>query len=247
METRCPGWRCLYGLPGQTEADALASVRTALELAPDHLSAYTLTIEPETVLARRTALGLFKPMPDDDQAALIERVSDALADAGYARYEISSYARAGRVSVHNTLYWLGGAYLGVGAGACSYLPTTDLREAERRENLRAPERSLDDALARRHEAGFEETLDPLGILKDRLMVGFRTAFGLDAGALEREFASFGFRTSALEEALRGLERQGRLEARQGRWRPTFRGLLFNDAIARDMLEVAEACLPMAPR
>jgi oxygen-independent coproporphyrinogen-3 oxidase len=232
----------IYGLPGQTEARALASVDAALALEPDHLSAYTLTIEPETVLARRVRLGLFKPMPDDEQAARIERVSAHLAEAGFDRYEVSSYAREGRVSVHNTLYWLGGAYLGLGAGAHGYLPGPGLERAVRRENVKIPERYVETALAGRTEARFEEQLERAQVVSDRLMVVFRTAFGLDVDALDAELGGRLERATLLP-LLETLHRQGFLVRAGARWRPTTRGFLFNDAIARAMVHAGGLVAP----
>lgn len=231
----------IYGLPGQSAASAFRSVDEALQLEPDHVSAYTLSIEPNTVLARRTRLGLFRPMPDDEQADLIEHVSARLERAGFARYEVSSYARAGRVSIHNTLYWLGGAYLGLGAGAHSYLPhrppgASGPRSAIRRENERSPERYLAAALGGRTEAQFEERLDPRGLVADRLMVVFRTAFGLDPGALVSETGAW-LGQDVLSGALLTLERQGLVKQAGRRVAPTARGFLFNDAIARAMLDL----------
>lgn len=226
----------IYGLPGQDEPRARASVDTALELEPDHLSAYTLTIEPNTVLDRRTRLGLFRPMPDDDQARLIEAVTGHLARDGYARYEVSSYARAGKVSVHNTGYWLGAWYLGLGAGAHSCLPEGE--GAGRRENVRAPSKYVESALAGAVTVPQFEQRDRVGLATDRLMVVFRTAFGLDVEAFFRTCPELD--RAPVLAACQDLEARGFIEARDGRFRPTHRGFLFNDAVAVRMLEAADA-------
>ncbi len=107
----------MYALPGQSAADALADVATALALAPAHLSFYHLTIEPNTLFHRHPP-----PLPDEDAAADIEdAVHAALAAAGYRRYETSAHARPGHECRHNLNYWRFGDYLGIGAGAHSKL------------------------------------------------------------------------------------------------------------------------------
>ena len=103
----------MFGLPQQTLDEALADLRTALALNPAHLSVYQLTLEPNTLFhAQPPAL------PDDDTiAAMQDALQTELADAGFAQYEVSAYAHAGRRCRHNLNYWQFGDYLGIGAGA----------------------------------------------------------------------------------------------------------------------------------
>lgn len=103
----------MHGLPGQTEADALADLRQGIALATGHLSWYQLTIEPNTAFYRKPP-----DLPTETVlAAIAESGSAVLAEAGYRRYEISAYARPGEDSRHNRNYWEFGDYLGIGAGA----------------------------------------------------------------------------------------------------------------------------------
>ncbi len=104
----------MYALPEQTLAMAEDDVARALALQPAHVSHYQLTLEPNTVFAARPPRGL----PDEDAGwDMQERCQALLADAGYAQYEVSAYARAGRQCRHNRNYWEFGDYLGIGAGA----------------------------------------------------------------------------------------------------------------------------------
>jgi len=107
----------MYGLPGQTAAQAEADIRAAIESAPTHVSAYHLTIEPNTYFHR------YPPrVPDEDAcAAMQERTEALLAQAGFTHYETSAFARPGRECRHNLNYWRFGDYLGIGAGAHSKL------------------------------------------------------------------------------------------------------------------------------
>lgn len=111
----------MHGLPGQTAAEAEADIVQALAFAPPHLSAYQLTIEPNTAFHRAPP-----ELPGESALAEIEAVFQAhLADAGYRRYETSAYARPGSECRHNLNYWRFGDYLGVGPGAHSKLSFPD--------------------------------------------------------------------------------------------------------------------------
>lgn len=113
----------MYGLPAQDRALALQDVAMAIALEPAQISHYHLTLEPGTPFAARPPAEL----PDDEATeTMLEATSAALAAAGYARYEVSAYARAGRRCAHNLLYWQFGDYLGVGAGAHGKLSGTDV-------------------------------------------------------------------------------------------------------------------------
>ena len=111
----------MYGLPGQTQAQALADIETALTFAPGHLSCYQLTLEPNTPFAA------FPPvLPENDLCADMQEAIEArLAAAGYSNYETSAFARAGKQCRHNLNYWHFGDYLGIGAGAHSKLTLHD--------------------------------------------------------------------------------------------------------------------------
>lgn len=127
----------MYALPEQTLPGALTDLDAALELGPEHISHYQLTLEPQTVFARFPPAGL----PDDDLLMDMQDACQArLADAGYAQYEVSAYARSGRQSRHNRNYWLYGDYLGIGAGA--HGKYTHAGGILRRERERVPTRYL---------------------------------------------------------------------------------------------------------
>ncbi len=111
----------MYGLPNQTPEQALTDIETALSFSPPHLSCYQLTLEPNTPFAA------FPPdLPEGDLCADMQDAIEArLAAAGYANYETSAFAQAGRQCLHNLNYWHFGDYLGIGAGAHSKLTLHD--------------------------------------------------------------------------------------------------------------------------
>ena len=128
----------MYALPGQDVAAALHDLTEALALEPAHLSHYQLTLEPGTVFA-----ALPPALPDDDAAAqMLHECAQQLAAAGYAQYEVSAYARAGRQCRHNLNYWTFGDYLGVGAGAHGKLTCAARGVIERTTQPREPRRYL---------------------------------------------------------------------------------------------------------
>lgn len=112
----------IYGTPGESLADWRASVCGAIELAPDHVSAYALVVEAGTPLARRVARGEVAAPDDDDEAAKYELADEMLAEAGYGWYEVSNWARTDRgVCRHNLGYWRGHSWWGLGPGAHSHV------------------------------------------------------------------------------------------------------------------------------
>ena len=137
----------MYGLPQQRPEAALEDLQRVIALAPEHLSWYQLTLEPNTLFHRRPP-----PLPDDDALADIMEAGQALLDqAGYRRYEISAYAVGGRQCLHNLNYWRFGDYLGIGAGAHGKL-TRPGGSVVRRSKRRGPADYLAavDLVAREH-------------------------------------------------------------------------------------------------
>ena len=206
----------MYSLPGQTLAQLDEDVRTALALAPPHLSVYHLTIEPNTVFAK------YPPaVPDDDAAyAMLDRLTERTAQAGLQRYEVSAYARPGHRCWHNLNYWQFGDYLGLGAGAHGKLSFA--HRVVRQVRYREPQLYIDQALAgqaiaQEHEVGrgdlpFEFMLNAL-----RLKEGF---------ALKDFQVRTGLPLSAIEKALATAESQGLIERDLTQVRPTERGFDF---------------------
>jgi oxygen-independent coproporphyrinogen-3 oxidase len=155
----------MYALPGQSPAQAREDVAAALSFAPPHLSFYQLTLEPNTLFHRHPP-----PLPDDDLAADIENVlHDALAQAGYARYETSAFAKPGRQCAHNLNYWRFGDYLGIGAGAHAKLsfPGRVVRQVRWKQprqylsKVRAGSPLMAETMVTRDDAGFEFMLNAL--------------------------------------------------------------------------------------
>lgn len=204
----------IYGLPGQTRERWLGNLRAAVALQPEHLSCYGLKIEPGTPLWRRRDSA---DIPDDDaQAEMYLDAVAVLARAGYAQYEISNFAKPGYASRHNLKYWTLGEYLGFGPGAHSDFGGRRFGAA----------RDLDAFLAGRTLYSEDAAVSPRERQAERVMLGLRTAEGLDAALLR-----------GAEGVLQECAAHGLAERRGGRWRLTPRGFLVSNAI---ILRVQEA-------
>jgi len=206
----------MYGLPGQSIEMVRADIAEGIRRQTTHLSAYQLTIEPNTVFwSKRPAL------PEHDLCAdMQDAYEDALASAGFEHYETSAFARPGRRCRHNLNYWEFGDYLGIGAGAHGKLSFADrvtrhARIKQPREYMLAAMRGGSIAEHRRIEARelpFEFMLNAA-----RLVAGF--------GA-ELFPARTGLLPSMLEPGLRAAEAKGLVERDPERIRPTERGRRF---------------------
>ncbi|MEK7207672.1 MAG: radical SAM family heme chaperone HemW [Pseudomonadota bacterium] len=129
----------MFGLPGQTVEQALADLRTAIAMGPSHLSAYQLTIEPNTLFHARPP-----QLPDDDTIAdMQDQLQGLLAEHGYRQYEVSAYARPENQCRHNLNYWRFGDYLGIGAGA--HAKITDASGITRLARVKPPKSYLEKA------------------------------------------------------------------------------------------------------
>ncbi len=207
----------IYAVPRQTPASWLDTVERAVALGPDHISCYCLTFEEGTLLHRRLRQGRLAEVEADRQWELLDAADTRLSAAGYDRYEVSSWARPGFRSRHNQAYWSCRPVYGAGAGAHSY--GTDGSRAWRWWNAARPQRYIE--LAADPLAGWEE-LDPAKRQAERLMLGLRTAAGIEPPP--------GFEGPLEELAGQGLvERRGTLVV------PTRRGLDLHNQVALAVL------------
>jgi oxygen-independent coproporphyrinogen-3 oxidase len=179
----------IYGLPRQSLAHWQATLNAAIDLSPDHLSAYCLTVEDGTPLAEWVATG-HAPEPDPDLAAeMYELAAAALGAAGFTHYEISNWARPGRECRHNLVYWRNGEYLGFGAGAHSHRNVRSRREPVERRwwNVLAPAEYIARVEAGRSaEAGGEE-VSPTQAMGETMMLGLRLRDGISADVFYTRF------------------------------------------------------------
>jgi oxygen-independent coproporphyrinogen-3 oxidase len=152
------------------------TIERALELAPEHLSAYQLSIEEGSALAKLVADGRYVEASDEQCRHQYDVLCQTLRQAGYHHYEISNFARPGFEAVHNNAYWSRVPYIGLGPGAHSL--TGDIRSWNSQE---LPHRSTDGSPATYSRTS--ETLSPEDIRVERIMLSLRTDKGLEAAEL----------------------------------------------------------------
>ncbi len=170
----------MYGLPGQTEVLWEQDLALALALRPEHISAYCLTIEPQTVFGKRTKKGQLKPPGEEVGEVHYNMLTETLQKAGYEHYEVSNFCLPGYHSRHNTSYWLQKPYLGLGPGAHSY--NLQSRHYNIRNNAIYIQQLKAGVLP--YES---EILSRQDHINEYLMTGLRTSWGIDLNYLKQQW------------------------------------------------------------
>ncbi len=172
----------IYGAPGESDGDWVESVRAAIELEPDHVSAYALVVEEGTRLARQVRRGEVKPPSDDDLAVRYEAADALLCAAGYDWYEVSNWARPGGECRHNLGYWRDGSWWGIGPGAHSFIG--DASGGIRWWNVRQPAAYAARLRGDESPAAARELLSESDRRFERLLLEVRLREGLGASVLD---------------------------------------------------------------
>lgn len=200
----------ISGLPHQIPEDWQTSLEKAIAAAPQHLSVYDLTVEPNTVFHKRYTAGQF-PLPTDEMTTDMYRLAQALlTQAGYDHYEISNYAKPGYQCQHNRTYWENRPFYGFGMGAASYT---------QQQRFQRPRTTHDyynwlDAFEATGGNLDESPLELDDRWLDRLMMGFRLAEGLPLTQLTQEFGTE--RVQRLQTCLHPYAAKGWARVTEGR-------------------------------
>jgi putative oxygen-independent coproporphyrinogen III oxidase len=168
----------IYGAHGETLESWERTLCETVDLGPEHVSAYALTIEPSTPLGRKVQQGVVSAPDPDLQADMFELACEVLGGAGYEHYEVSNWAKPGFACVHNLGYWERRPYLGLGAGAHSY------RDDRRWWNVRPPEEYLSLVEAGTLPAGGEEILEPSDAYLEEVFLRLRILEGVPSSWVE---------------------------------------------------------------
>jgi oxygen-independent coproporphyrinogen-3 oxidase len=225
----------IFGLPGQAPEAWRRDLEAATALGPGHLSCYQLTIHERTRFGVAARRGQLSEMPDAEQAVLFDLADRVLGDAGFAHYEVSNFARGSEhESRHNRKYWDHTPYLGLGPSAHSLAVGAGGEPSARRwwNEPRTP-RWEGRVAAGERPVEAEETLGPDALATEAVLLGLRTAAGID---LDGFVARFGVDLLAANEALVArLADEGRVVVRAGpegrRLAPTASGLAVADGLA----------------
>lgn len=220
----------IFGIPGQSLGDWTKDLDQAIELEPDHLSAYGLTYEANTPLTHRLRLGEFEACPEDLEAAMLDAARDRLDAAGFAHYEISNWARRDSLGErrcrHNLLYWSNRDWWAFGPSASGHVQGVRWKNTPRLSEWLAtgPWSPVVDV----------EQVDERTRSGERIMVGLRLLEGL----LEQEFDALlrcGDDADERRARASALERRGLLERRGDRVRLSSQGLLLANVVIEELL------------
>jgi putative oxygen-independent coproporphyrinogen III oxidase len=209
----------MYALPEQTLDQAQDDVARAIALAPAHISYYQLTLEPGTVFYSRPP-----PLPNEDAAWQIQSAGQKLlAEAGYAQYEVSAYARSAARCRHNLNYWLFGDYVGLGAGAHGKLSLESPKRILRTIKPKQPREYQDQVRRAQDAVGDLNKVDPRDIPFEFMLNALRLNAGFNSDWYE---ARTGLALASIDEKLERARHRGLLEQQPGGWRPTELGRRF---------------------
>ena len=217
----------IYGLPGESLDDWAYSLDQAIALGVKHISAYHLTYEEGTRLWRMQEQGLVAPIDEEQSVRSFELLREKLLSAGYEHYEISNFALPGYHSRHNSCYWQGTKYIGIGPGAHSY------DGSNRRWNLS----SLTDYIATPNEEDVPHEVEHLTTderYDERIITELRTARGIDLTGLKADFGER-YHTHCLHCATPYIERGQLIHTEDNRLRLTPESIFISDAVMRDLL------------
>lgn len=214
----------IFGVEGFGEDLLRRSIDVALELDVEHIAAYHLTIEPDTLFGRRVRRGELREVEEDVSDAEYSILHETLTAAGYEHYEISNYAKPGRRSRHNSSYWQGVEYLGIGAGAHSF--NGDVR--------RWAANSIDDYLAGGESRYQSERLSRRDRQNEEVMTSLRCAEGVDLNKFGEEFGEDAL--SRLLLSARGWIESGELQNVGGRLYILPQYFMVSDMIIESLFE-----------
>lgn len=217
----------IFAVPGQGMTELDVDLDAVLAMSPEHVSLYGLTYHEGTPYFRARERGTFTPVDEQTEAAMFTHIAGRLTQAGYRHYEISNFAKPGHEARHNSSYWHGTPYLGLGPGAHSFR-REGWRQGVRWETLRNPDRYVKLFTDAQRDAEqlvtFREELTPLDMVRERILTGLRLIDGIDLAAAP--FSDFDLSRGvarAIEEGLATME--------STRLVPTFDGRLQADTLA----------------
>lgn len=217
----------IFGLPGQTLASWTESVQQALALQPQHISAYGLTYEEGTRLWHQRERGEVIEVPEEQCLEMYRILVSLLEGAGYEHYEISNFALPGYQSRHNSSYWNDTPYLGLGAAAHSY-------DGEVRRSNPANLQEYIDKVTAGKLAFEQEELTQMERYDERVMLGLRTARGVDADRLRHDFGETAWQ-HFIREAKPHIAAGHMRVTEDDRYVLTRDGIMLSDSIIRDLM------------
>ena len=212
----------IFGLPGQTIEDWERTIDTAVLLKPDHISAYSFSLEKDTHFMRMAKAGKLTMLNDEIVAGMYELAVCKLNRHGFDRYEISNFCRPGHACRHNQHYWIRGEYLGLGPAASSFFAGQRYdNTADVSSYIRLLSTGLSPVVTR-------EAIGRESAARESIMLGMRTARGVGLSDYKRDYGCDSY--ERLREKIVSLEGTGLLFVSDERVRLTDRGFLLSDDV-----------------
>ena len=216
----------IYGTPGMSDEAWRQNLAQAIAFGTPHISSYALTVEPKTALAHQIKTGKSKPVDEAQSARQMETLIDTLEAAGYEHYEISNFAKPGWRAKHNSNYWLGQAYLGIGPSAHSF-------DGSRTRSWNVTNNALYVKAITLGNLPIErEVLSERDRYNELVLTRLRTVWGVKLSEVE----ALGFREHFLKEVETFVE-QGLVEANNDIYRLTRAGKLLADGVSGELFVV----------
>ncbi len=214
----------IFGIPEQGLAAWQKNLEEVLAFNPDHLSCYALTIEEKTAFRRWIDTGRIAPVSEEESAEAFLYTHDYLSGKGYEHYEISNYARHGQYAVHNSSYWQGAPYLGIGPSAHSFDGRS--RHFNVSNNMKYMQ-----AIENGEIPAEVEVLEKRDAYNEYIMTGLRTKWGVHTSRISKQFPEY---LEVFLNGIRPFEDRELLIEKDGHYRLTKQGMLLSDHIISEL-------------
>ncbi|MFV1974866.1 MAG: radical SAM family heme chaperone HemW [Candidatus Scalindua sp.] len=217
----------IYGYPAQSLNEWKKDLQECCKLDSEHISAYCLTYEQGTPIVKMTESGTLKKLSEEEELKMYEFTNDFLCDKGYNHYEISNFAKQGKECRHNTVYWENREYIGIGAGAFSYV------NGERYCNIKNVKEYISSVTSKKNLICFSEKLPQKKRASEILIMALRMTSGIS----RKEFVQrSGFDLNELfEKQLNNLTQAGLINFDDERVRLTRKGLSVADSVMMEFV------------
>ncbi|MBU2591130.1 MAG: radical SAM family heme chaperone HemW [Nitrospinae bacterium] len=212
----------MFGIPGENLTGWERDLERLISLAPEHISAYNLTVEEGSRFYTYLTRGNIILPGDEAEREMFEAAIDMLTASGYNQYEISNFAKRGSESRHNKIYWRNEEYLGFGAGAFSYLA------GERRQNADHIDAYIEGINSGEGLIVSSERLTPEGTARETMMMNLRLMEGVDREGFSRRFGIDPY--TLYNDEIDDMLSEGLIELDSNRIRLTRRGLIFSNNV-----------------
>ncbi len=215
----------IYGFPLLSEEKWTSNIQQLISMGIPHVSAYSMTVEPQTALGQFIKKGEQKPMNEGQSADQFIQLIEQLEEKGYEQYEISNFAKSGSYSKHNTNYWRGVPYLGIGPSAHSF------NKESRHWNIDNNPKYI-AAIERKELPSEEEILTPANRINEYIMTSLRTKWGMDLNYLSENFDSSYFEN--FYNQLTAFAETGKVKIESNHCILTAAGKILADHIASEL-------------